>query len=597
MFRKGPEHGLPSPAPLTPSLASNATPRDDKLQSSLAAQTAAPAEAAPWQAVVPDVRFSRDAKGVAEKAPLFPKDVDPLKDIEIYRSPNILGGAPLEELPEPKKPTGLIRRGIDWPLAPGSNYFFLARYGFHPFVSPAADPRLQSIVAPLGGDGSSFELTRRCLEDKELPPPDEVRTEDFLAAMNYDFPHPTQQALGITMTGGPSPFGGEGFWLLQVGVQAREIPRAPHPPVHIVFAVDASASMSWGGRIEMIRRALIEWSPGLNPGDRLSLVSFSDDARLLIEDVGRDEIDQFAAAVRSLAAEGPTNVSAGLGKAYGVAERESGKGRPAVRVVVLTDGMLDLSPESAEHVARRASSAAARGIPLHIVDLSQQKQGDAELAILAEAGRGAVHTAGNADGIRWDLEEIASGQPQIVARDALLRMAFNPKAVLEYRLLGHEAKALAGLLPEHPQADFHQGQSATVLYELRLAPAVLQTGTQSAASVDIAQAELTWYDGDRPRPEGRRRAVERIAQKQFAGIFSQTAPSLQFAALVAQTAEILRRSPFVRTPRTAVALSRVRDLSAQVDSRLSRRPAFADFVALVEKAMRAKPAAPHGRRK
>ena len=232
----------------------------------------------------------------------------------------------MEELPEPKKAVGLVRRGLDWPLVPGSNYFFLARYGFHPFVSPAADPRLQSIVAPLGGDGSSFELTRRWLEDKELPPPDEVRTEDFLAAMNYDFPHPTQEALAITMAGGPSPFGGEGFWLLQVGVQAREIPRGPRPPVHLVFVVDASASMSWGGRIEMIRRALKEWSAGLSPGDRLSLVSFSEDARLLIQDVGREEIDQFAAAVRSLAAEGPTNVSAGLGKAYGSGRAGIGQG-------------------------------------------------------------------------------------------------------------------------------------------------------------------------------------------------------------------------------------------------------------------------------
>ena len=44
-------------------------------------------------------------------------------------------------------------------------------------------------------------------------------------------------------------------------------------------------------------------------------------------------------------------------------------------------------------------------------------------------------------------------------------------------------------------------------------------------------------------------------------------------------------------------MSRVRDLSAQVDSRLSQRPAFVDFVALVEKAMKAKPAPPRGRRR
>ena len=40
-----------------------------------------------------------------------------------------------------------------------------------------------------------------------------------------------------------------------------------------------------------------------------------------------------------------------------------------------------------------------------------------------------------------------TGQSQVVARDAQLRVTFNPKVVLEYRLLGHEATLLAGLLP------------------------------------------------------------------------------------------------------------------------------------------------------
>ena len=221
------------------------------------------------------------------------------------------------------------------------------------------------------------------------------------------------------------------------------------------------------------------------------------------------------------------------------------------------------------------------------------------MAGLAEAGRGAVHRAVNADGVRWALEEIAAGQSQIVARDALLRMAFNPKAVLEYRLLGHEAKALAGLLPEQPRADFHDGQSATVLYELRFGARRVAGGRQSVVilfrrrcpgGVDLVRRRSAAAGGAAP-------AVERIGQKQFAAIFSQTAPSLQFASLVAQAAEILRRSPFVRTPRTAVALGRVRDLSARVNSRLSQRPVFVDFVALVEKAMKAKPAPPHGRRR
>ena len=184
------------PALTASSVARAAKPQDDKLQASLAARAAAPArrrDGRPSCRTCDSARREGRCRGGAI-ASAGRRSAEGHRRLSFAVDPR--GDRPLEELPEPKKAVGLIRRGIDWPLAPGSNYFFLARYGVHPFVSPAADPRLQSIVAPLGGDGSSFELTRRCLEDKELPPPDEVRTEDFLAAMNYDFPHPTQQALG-----------------------------------------------------------------------------------------------------------------------------------------------------------------------------------------------------------------------------------------------------------------------------------------------------------------------------------------------------------------------------------------------------------------
>ena len=109
-----------------PSVARKARPQDDKLQTSLAARAAAPADESRWHAVVPDVRLSRNDKGIAEKEPSLPQNVDPLKDIDLYRSPTPYGvERPLEELPEPKKAVGLVRRGIDWPLVPGSNYLSL----------------------------------------------------------------------------------------------------------------------------------------------------------------------------------------------------------------------------------------------------------------------------------------------------------------------------------------------------------------------------------------------------------------------------------------------------------------------------------------
>ena len=47
-------------------------------------------------------------------------------------------------------------------------------------------------------------------------------------------------------------------------------------------------------------------------------------------------------------------------------------------------------------------------------------------------------------------------------------MTFNPKAVLEYPIVGHEAGEWAGMLPGAVEADFCEGQAATGLFELPL---------------------------------------------------------------------------------------------------------------------------------
>ena len=132
----------------------------------------------------------------------------------------------------------------------------LQTMGFHPFVSPAASPRLQTCPVPLAVEPSSYELARRYLERNEWPPADRVRTEEFLAAVDYNFPKPKHQGLGLIVAGGPSPISGEGFCLLQVGVQARQTEHAKHAPLHLVLLIDTSTSMRWGSRMEIVRRAL-----------------------------------------------------------------------------------------------------------------------------------------------------------------------------------------------------------------------------------------------------------------------------------------------------------------------------------------------------
>ena len=218
--------------------------------------------------------------------------------------------------------------------------------------------------------------------------------------MDYNFPKPKHQALGLIVAGGPSPISGEGYCLLQVGVQARQNEDPRHAPLHVVLLIDTSTSMRWGSRMEIIRRALRDLPGAVGPQDRLSLVTFNQAAHVLVENLNREGLAQFAAAADSLSAEGATNVAGGLIEAYGVARPTLGPGRPAVRVVLLTDGLLDLDPAIAQKIEEQVAQAAQQKIPLDVIDLGQQKETDPQVASLAQNGRGTVRRAASAEQVR-----------------------------------------------------------------------------------------------------------------------------------------------------------------------------------------------------
>jgi Ca-activated chloride channel family protein len=231
------------------------------------------------------------------------------------------------------------------------------------------------------------------------------------------------------------------------------------------------------------------------------------------------------------------------------------------------------------------------------MDLGQQAKGDPQLTAFAEAGHGTTHRVTSADQIGWALREILTGRSQLVACDARLQVTFNPKSVLEYRLVGHEARQWAGLLPGPLQADFRDGQTATALYEVRLTP---------DGPGDLATVELTWFAPGDPKVisdkvqanrsqagKSQIKLTAHVDRREMAPTFSRSAPSLQEAAVVAYAAEALRRSPFLfgRGSHNSVstAMFHAYELASEADGRLYERPTFNDFVASIQKAIKAKP--------
>jgi len=547
------------------------------------------------QVAGPEIRLAEGAAGPRIRPPAIdlPANADLLLEGSRWSEPDgvLTSHSDFDNLSDLKLVPPLVPRGIDPPLVPGFPLRFWIEHGVNPAVFPAAHPVLQTSVVPLDIGTSSYELMRRYLEDDNLPlsrvMAKVIRTEEFLAAVDYEFPSPSRRALGLSAAAGPSPFGNPGLKMLQIGVQARQPRDQQHPPVRLVLAVDVSASMRWGGRLEMIRRAMGRVVEQMGPADLISLVAFSDQSDLLLEDAGRDAAEDLMAAVDWLSAQKSTNLGAGLRRAYSVAQHGSAGNNTRTKVVLLTDGRVEVDLGTAHWIEQRLAEAAGRGIVLEVVDLGQDEELDPQLASFARCGGGGAHRATTADQIGWALREIITEEPQLVAAGVRLKVHFNTKTVVAYRLLGHEAKAIAGLMPASPQADFHAGQWATALYEIQLAP---------GGGEEVAVAELSWQD-----PAGswaHRRSVElKVRRSQFAASLLESPLSLQEAVLVAQAAEVLRQSPFARAVRgKSRSMAWVLALAEQVDSRLYRRQSFLDFIVLMRQADQAKPYRSGGRK-
>ena len=373
-------------------------------------------------------------------------------------------------------------------------------------------------------------------------------------------------------------------------MQAWQGDAARHAPLHLVLLVDTSTSMRWGSRLEIVRRALASLPGLLGPDDRVSLVTFNQAAHVLVENLDRGAMSQFRAAAASLAAEGSTNFLDGLREATGVARQSLGPNRPAVRMVLLTDGLLDLDPASVEKVQKDLSDAAQQNIRLDAIDLGQQqKDADPQLAAMSQAGQGSVHRAVSAEQVRWALAKSSPAARSWSPAQARLRVTFNPKAVLEYRIVGHEAGEWAGMLPGAVEADFREGQAATGLFELRLAP---------SGPGEVAVVELTWYSPDGDRTLGGK-TMQRVVAVVRRGLFTGSANTpvwFQQAGVAAYTAEVLRHSPFIfqRNPGVKVtvpaALRRAQELSLAVDRQAAQAPSYQELVELIRQEMKARPA-------
>jgi Ca-activated chloride channel family protein len=483
-------------------------------------------------------------------------------------------------LPELNALTAPAAQGMEAPLVRGYDREFLYSRGVQPLTLTAFDPAARGLDVPLATCTDSIDRIRQLAAAGRLPPPELVRAEDFLAAVQ---PHSggaaDSETLAIRTAGGPSVFNRSEAGLLQVSVHAG---LSPKPASHLVLAIDTSASMSWDGGLDAVRSAVTGILPYLGPQDRLSVLMFHREITEVVREIRRDdraELDQLAAVLEHVGGAGGANLGAALQQAISLAiESETGVGLPC-RLVLITASRPLLARAEAEGVRQMFAEAAKGDFRFEVCDLTRDESSHAAWLELAGQAACTVRRPPSADQLRWALVEALTGNTSVAATEVKLRVEFNPRAVAAYRLIGHESTAFGGLLPASVETDLRAGQAASALFEIWLYP---------NEEDDVATVRVQWTDPGKGKT--RQAGPQRVSRVQFATAFEGAALSLQAAAVAAEAAEVLKQAFNFRLiapdrygyePKPS-GLAHVLIQARHVAPGLANQPQFRRFVALLE---------------
>jgi hypothetical protein len=123
------------------------------------------------------------------------------------------------------------------------------------------------------------------------------------------------------------------------------MPLEKFKPNNLVFVLDISSSMRILGRMELLKKAMIQLTEALREADRITLITFSTVPVLRIKGAPGNQKDTLNSIIRSLSASGATYGIRGLRFAYELAEKNIiPEGNNTV--IIATDGEF---PQTDEH--------------------------------------------------------------------------------------------------------------------------------------------------------------------------------------------------------------------------------------------------------
>ncbi|MCH8829369.1 MAG: von Willebrand factor type A domain-containing protein [Planctomycetes bacterium] len=336
------------------------------------------------------------------------------------------------------------------------------------FRIPLADP-LSTFSIDV--DTASFSNVRRFIAHGQLPPRNAVRVEELLNYFSYDYDQPQgNEPFSVNLEVGPCPWNPK-HRLLRIGLQGREIAHDKRPASNLVFLIDVSGSMSSAQKLPLVKTALEMLVNQMTAKDRISIVTYANTAKLVLEPTSGDQKDKIITAIHTLVAQGSTNGAAGIQMAYAQAKKHLlTKDGGANRVILCTDGDLNVGISSDNELVKLIEKKRDESrVFLSVFGFGTGNLKASKLEKLADKGNGHyAYIDGPGEAKKVFVEEM-TGMLYTIAKDVKIQVEFNPTQVGSYRLIGYENRMLAAQDFNDDKKDAGEigaGHTVTALYEI-----------------------------------------------------------------------------------------------------------------------------------
>ena len=444
-------------------------------------------------------------------------------------------------------------------------------------------------------DTGSYANVRRLLNQGQLPPPEAVRLEELVNYFPYAYPQPLGDTpFGVATELAQTPWNPESR-LLRIAIKAADTSVAALPPANLVFLVDVSGSMDRREGLPLVQATLKLLVEQLRAEDRVSLVVYAGESRVVLESTAGSDKARIRAAIEQLRAGGSTAGESGIQLAYQQAQRGFLAGG-INRILLATDGDFNVGISDFDTLKALAADQRKSGVSLTTLGFGSGNYNERLMEQLADAGDGNYAYIDNLREARKVLVEQLGSTLATVAKDVKIQVEFNPAQVSEYRLLGYENRALRREDFANDRVDAGEigaGHSVTAFYEI--VPVGHKGWLQPLRYQALAKAggqkagELAWLRIRYKAPQQRRsRLLELpIQASQRVPAIGEAGEDLRFAAAVAAFAQQLKGGQYTGDFDLAASAELAR--SGKGEDRSGLRGEFVQLVELAQSLQTARP--------